>query len=115
MNISWNTWLGEHWMPFIRAGYADEGGSLLELALSAGAGYRTNRGDVLGIAGHWGKPNEDTYGTDLQDQYVGEVYFRWKLGDHFEVTPNLQLLIDPALNPGDDRIWIFGLRAKGAF
>jgi porin len=113
-NFSWNTWLGERWMPFVRAGYADEGGSLLELALSAGAGFRTGRGNVLGFAGHWGKPNEDTYGTDLRDQYVGEVYYRWKIGDHFEVSPNLQLIVNPALNPVDDEIWVFGLRAKGA-
>lgn len=113
-NFSWNTWVGERWMPFVRAGYADEGGSLLELAISAGAGYQTDRGNVLGFAGHWGRPNEDTYATRLRDQYVSEVYFRWKIGDHFEVTPNLQLLINPALNPLEDRIWMFGLRAKGA-
>ena len=41
-------------------------------------------------------------------------YFRWKIGRHFEVTPNLQLLIDPALNPAEDTIWVFGLRAKGS-
>ena len=40
--------------------------------------------------------------------------FRWKIGAHREVTPNLQLLENPALNPGDDKIWVFGLRAKGA-
>ncbi len=113
-NFSWNTWLGERWMPFVRAGYADEGGSLLELALSAGAGYQTGSGNVLGFAGHWGRPNENTYGADLRDQYVGEVYFRWKIGEHFEVTPNLQLLVNPALNPVDDSIIVFGLRAKGA-
>jgi porin len=113
-NFSWNTWLGDKWMPFIRAGYADEGGSLLELAISAGAGYQTSDGNVLGFAGHWGRPNEDTYGASLRDQYVGEVYFRWKIGDHFEVTPNLQLLVNPALNPVEDTIWVFGLRAKAA-
>lgn len=113
-NFSWNTWLGEKWMPFVRAGYADEGGSLLELAISGGAGYRTRDGNVLGFAGHWGKPNEDTYGASLRDQYVSEVYFRWKIGKHFEVTPNLQLIVNPALNPVDDSVWVLGLRAKGA-
>ena len=111
-NFSWSSWLGEKWMPFVRAGYADEGGSLLELALSAGAGYRMRSQDVLGFAAHWGKPNKDTYGANLRDQYVAEVYYRWKIGDTFEVTPNLQLLLDPALNPEEDRIWVFGLRAR---
>jgi len=113
-NFSWNTWLGEGWMPFVRAGYADEGGSLLELAISAGAGFQTGRGNVLGFAGHWGRPNGSTYGADLDDQYVGEVYFRWKIGKHLEATPNLQLIVNPALNPSQDEIWVVGLRVKGA-
>jgi porin len=113
-NFSWNTWLGDRWMPFVRAGYADEGGSLLELAVSAGAGFQTGRGNVLGFAGHWGRPNENTYGVELDDQYVGEIYFRWKIGKHLEATPNLQLIANPALNPEHDEIWVFGLRVKGA-
>jgi porin len=113
-NFSWNTWLGEKWMPFVRAGYAEEGGSLLELALSAGAGYRTRTGNVLGFAGHWGKPNKNTYGEKLRDQYVAEIYFRWKVGAALEVTPNLQLLVNPALNPLEDSIWVFGLRARAS-
>jgi len=48
----------------------------------------------------------------LRDQYVAEVYYRWKIGGTFEVTPNVQLLLDPALNPEEDRIWVFGLRAR---
>ena len=114
VNISWNTWLGERWMPFVRAGYTDNGGSLLELAVSAGAGYRTGSGNILGFAGHWGKPNKDTYAPNLRDQYVSEVYFRWKIGSVLEVTPNLQLLVHPALNPLENRIWLFGLRARAA-
>lgn len=113
-NFSWNTWLGERWMPFVRAGYADEGGSLLELAISAGAGFQTGGGNVLGFAGHWGRPNESTYAADLNDQYVGEVYFRWKIGKHLEATPNLQIIVNPALNPLHDEIWVYGLRIKGA-
>ena len=113
-NVSWNTWLNERWMPFVRAGYADDGGSLLEVAVSAGAGRRTRHGNVLGFAGHWGRPNADTYGEDLDDQYVGEIYFRWRIGDYVEITPNVQLLVNPALNPEHDTIWVGGLRVKGA-
>ncbi len=27
-------------------------------------------------------------------------------------TPDAQLVIDPALNPAEDQIWVFGLRAR---
>jgi hypothetical protein len=29
------------------------------------------------------------------------------------VTPSLQLIVNPALNPEHDEIWVFGLRVKG--
>ena len=32
--------------------------------------------------------------------------------ENLAVTPSFQLLIDPALNPDEDRIWIFGFRAR---
>ena len=28
------------------------------------------------------------------------------------ITPDVQLLINPALNPDEDQIWVFGLRAR---
>jgi len=31
------------------------------------------------------------------------------------ITTDLQLLINPALNPDQDSIWVFGLRARLAF
>ena len=38
-----------NWMPFLRGGYAEDGGSLMEASVSAGFGYRTAGGrDQLG-------------------------------------------------------------------
>jgi len=31
------------------------------------------------------------------------------------ITPDVQLLIDPALNTEKDTLWVFGLRARLAF
>ena len=33
-------------------------------------------------------------------------------GRRFAVTPDVQLIVDPALNPDEDRIWFVGLRAR---
>ena len=41
-----------------------------------------------------------------------ELFWRWQLGEQLAVTPDLQLLINPANNPDEDRIWLFGLRAR---
>jgi porin len=34
---------------------------------------------------------------------------------HTAITPNVQLLVNPALNPQEDQIWVIGLRALISF
>ncbi len=100
-------------MPFIRGGYADDGGTLLERSVSVGLGYNAVDGrDQLGVAANWGRPNEDSFGPDLDDQYTFEVFYRLQVTEQFALTPDIQYLVDPALNPTEDSLWIFGLRAR---
>ena len=100
-------------MPFFRGGYADEGGTLLQKSLSAGLGYNAFGGrDQLGVAVNWGEPNEDSFGPDLDNQFVFETYYRWQLTEQFAITPDIQYLKDPALNPEHDSLWVFGLRGR---
>ena len=68
--------------------------------------------DQLGMAANWGRPNEDTFGPDLDDQYTFEVYYRLQVTDQFALTPDIQFMVDPAQNPTEDSLWIFGLRAR---
>jgi porin len=103
----------DRWMPFVRGGYADEGGTLLQKSLSVGFGYNAFGGrDQLGVAINWGEPNEDSFGPGLDDQFVFETYYRWQLTEQFAITPDIQYLKDPALNPEHDSLWVFGLRAR---
>jgi porin len=44
-----------------------------------------------------------------------EVYFRLQVTKELAITPDVQLLIDPALNPDEDSVWVYGLRARLAF
>ena len=101
------------WMPFIRAGYADDGGTLLQKSLSIGLGYNAVAGrDQLGVAANWGQPNADSFGPGRKDQYALEMYYRYQLTEQLAITPDIQLLIDPAINPDKDSLWIFGLRLR---
>lgn len=104
---------GDRLMPFLRAGYAKDGGSLLQGSVTLGMGYAMVGGrDQLGFAGNWGQPNESSFGPDLKDQYTFECFYRWQLGEQLAITPDIQLLLDPALNPDHDSLWIYGLRAR---
>jgi len=119
--LSFNHTISDQWLAFVRTGWAEDGGSLLERSVSIGGGYTPGgmdtlgSGSQLGFALNWGRPNDSLFDEGLDDQYATEIYYRWQLADEIAITPSLQFLIDPALNPDDDTSWVFGLRARVAF
>jgi len=118
--LSFTHYISDKWMPFLRAGYANDGGSLLEKSVSAGVGYQPNpigraAESLLGVGANWGQPNETVFGSGLDDQYSFELFYRLQVTKELAITPDVQFLINPALNPDEDNIWVFGLRARLAF
>ena len=116
--LSFSHTFGSKWLMFTRGGFAEDGGSLLKRSVSIGGSYAPNgigelgSGHQLGFGANWGKPNDALFGTDLDDQYALEVYYRLQVTKELAITPDVQLLINPALNPDKDTIWVFGLRAR---
>ena len=116
--LSFTHTLGEKWLMFVRGGYVEDAGSLLEKSVSVGGGYTPGGMEALGLGSqlgfgvNWGRPNTTVFGNTLEDQYAVEAYFRWQITRALAITPDVQLLIKPALNPKDDRIWVYGLRAR---
>lgn len=112
-SFSYSRKVSERWMTFFRAGWSDGGGTLLDRSLGGGVGYfRQGSDDVLGIGVHGGRPAEGTFGKGMDRQFTVEAYYRIQLFPHMTVTPMLQLLMDPALNPEENRIWVLGLRSR---
>ena len=84
--------------------------------MSGGFGYQNKPGgNLLGVGLNWGRPNSDTFGVDLDDQWISEVFYRVQLTENFQITPSLQLVGNPAFNPDRDAVALFGLRARGTF
>lgn len=110
------TWyVDDQWLPFLRGGFAEDGGALLEASVSAGLGWQPTPGpgrDVLGLGINWGRPNSDSFGPGRDDQWTGELFYRLNLGANIAVTPDLQLIINPALDQRRDIVGIFGLRVR---
>ena len=105
--------IDDKWLPFLRVGYAEDGGAMWERSVSTGIGYYiTETRDLLGIGLNWGRPAESDDGPDLDDQYTAELFYRLQLSPNLALTPDIQLIIDPALNPQEDTLWIFGFRAR---
>ena len=106
----------DNWLPFLRLGYGDGGGAILDRSISTGFGYSPiGVSDRLGLGLNWGRPNVDLYDEVNDNQYTLEAYYRMQVLKHLQVTPDLQLLLNPALNPDEDKIWVFSLRARLAF
>jgi len=83
---------------------------------SAGIGYfRGTRDDVLGVGLNWGRPPGEIDGPRLDDQWTIEAFYRLQLFPHMTITPDVQLLFNPAQNPQEDLIWVLGLRARLVF
>jgi porin len=116
--LSFSHTFADKWLLFARGGFAEDGGSLLERSVSIGGGYAPNgigevgSGHQLGFGANWGQPNDALFGTDLDDQYALEAYFRLQITKEIAIMPDVQLLINPALNPEGDTIWVFGLRGR---
>jgi carbohydrate-selective porin OprB len=62
-----------------------------------------------------GRPNDALFGSGLDDQYTLEAYYRLQVAKEFSITPDIQFLINPALHPEEDYVWVFGLRARLSF
>ena len=95
----------------LRAGWSDGAATGVETMVSAGLGWDRplNRpADMIGVAWVWADP------TGGQDEHVVEAFYRLQLTDHLAVTPDVQLLIDPA---GSDEsvVGVFGTRVQLSF
>ena len=53
--------------------------------------------------------------SSLSDQTTIEGFWRFQFAQNFEITPSVQFLLNPALNPDDDSLFVFGLRMRLTF
>lgn len=102
------------WLPFFRAGYSDGAGTLTEKSFSTGFGYYGLGGESnnLGAAINWADVVEDASNPSPKDQITLEVFYLVKAVPFFEITPDIQIIKNPALNPEKNQTLILGLRGR---
>jgi porin len=69
--------------------------------------YLTRERDLLGFGLNWARPQGLS-----SDQGALETFYRYQVSEAFAVTFDVQLLANPALNPHEDVIGVFGLRTR---
>ncbi|MCJ8053424.1 carbohydrate porin [Shinella curvata] len=106
-----NQMIGENTMWFLRGGWSR--GTLIDRSLSAGVGYRPSNApsDLFGFAVGWVRPSNER----LDSQYTAEAFYRFHVTPQFAITPDVQLILKPTLDPTADSLWAFGLRARLSF
>ena len=114
-NLSFSRVLADKLDAFLRAGWSEDGDSLLERSVSTGLGYRlSNNTDMIGWGFNWGQPNPNQ-GAGSDSQYATELFYRLQVGRRIQLTADVQYIRDPAANPAEDSIFVFGVRAKVAY
>ncbi len=98
------------WMPFLRAGVSQGKAALYKRSVSAGLGYYSRQTDLAGIGINWSDPGS----AFPDDQFTVEAFYRFTVSPNFAVTPSVQHIVNPVLDPTQDSITILGLRGRVA-
>ena len=98
-------------MVFARGGWSE--GWLIDRNLAGGFGWRPfqDYSDLFGFGFGWARPTSPL----LDDQYLFEVFYRYQLTPNLAITPDVQLIVNLALNPSVTNLWVFSLRARLTF
>lgn len=103
--------LNDKLFPFVRFGHSDGGGGVAaEDALSAGLEVTLAFDQVWTIGAGWSNPSSETFGPGLDDETVIETSYKFQLSKNFSLTPDFQLIFNPANDPSESSIWVFGMR-----
>jgi len=110
--LSGTKYINETWLPFARLAYTKDAGSLLQKAVSLGTGYQPKPGGHLLSFGYsWGQTNETTFGV-AEDQHTFELFYRLQLSQRIAITPDVQFIVNPALNNQQNSLFLYGIRGR---
>jgi carbohydrate-selective porin OprB len=115
--------VGGNSMVFARGGWGN--GSLFGWFATTGVGWRPPRApaDLFGVGFSWASPTRrPNPATDLvpgldslREQRTWEAFYRFHVTPSLALTPDVQLIVNPALTPSVDQLWAFGFRARVTF
>lgn len=108
-NINLSKQFKDKYGAFIRYGYSDGKFTEVQQLLSLGFGISgplNNAGDFFGVAFAWGDPVKDS----LRSQYVVETLYRIQITPIAQLTPDIQIIVNPTNNPNEDILAVFGIR-----
>lgn len=101
-------------VSFLRLGYAQDDAADFDRFVSAGLGIASPLGrqdDLVGIGVAWARPNDARF----HEETLLEVFYRIQFTVGVQVTPDIQVILNPAQNTQDDTVAVFGTRLQANF
>jgi porin len=98
-------------VPFMRVGYCPAGASRTSTEVDWGVvsvAPMERSTDRLGFGATWARPTPPS----THDQFAFELFYRAQTVDGFQVTPDAEFIINPALNPSSSFQAVFGIRVR---
>jgi len=98
-------------VPFMRVGYCPAGAGSTSTEVDWGvvsvAPFERST-DHLGFGATWAKPSAPS----THDQFAFEFFYRAQVLDGLQVTPDVEFILHPALNPNSNFQEVFGIRVR---
>ena len=103
--------LNDQILPFIRFGHSDGGaGVAAKDAFSFGAEITYRFDQVWTVGAGWANPSRETFGAGLDNETVLETSYKFQLSKNFSLMPDVQIVFNPANDPSESLVWVFGIR-----
>lgn len=107
LGASWS--FNKKWLIYGRTGQSRGKASLMKRSTTIGVNHLWKAYlDGFGLAVNYSEPVDEK----LREQTTMETFLRVQLAQNIAITPSFQFLINPALNPQQDHIQIYGLRFR---
>ncbi|MEP0131758.1 MAG: carbohydrate porin [Eudoraea sp.] len=104
----WGNWVGFAKYTYNTAQGGGVTGTLSNHTVTAGAVYKNllNVNGETGVGFYYMNPIDEIFGEEARDQTGIEAYWRISLTRNIWVTPGIQFVFNPTLNPEDDFVAI---------
>ncbi len=112
--LSFDQEIGSGVVPFFRFGYADDDSADFDRFVSLGIGLEGPLGrpdDMVAFGIVWGRPGDGV--TD--EETMIELFYRAQMTPWIALTPDLQVVIDPADSDDNSAVVVLGLRLQTSF
>lgn len=91
--------------PFLRADISKGNGALMHHMIMTGFTKKIVRSDVVGLGLNYGGPND----RSKRDQYGIEAFYSVQLTQRLNITPDIQLTINPSFNESKDVVGVYSV------